>query len=148
MSKRKSKRQRDTFAIANRRLSVSLSPSRSIVDKISQSLRLVEDRRQWHPEGTFAPARSVSSPRHRLTVVDRPVRRQTQKNRARFAGFGKMLSQTKATLAFEAPTRLAVCIRRSQRREVLHALRKTGKGSSRKPRRRSWMSEISCRRKK
>lgn len=41
------------------------------------------------------------------------------------------------------PSRVAVCVRREQRREVLHALRRTG-GGGRKRRRYNEWSNISC----
>lgn len=40
--------------------------------------------------------------------------------------------------------RAAVCVRRSQRREVLFAMRRHGKGSGRK-KQRTWKSDIPCR---
>lgn len=45
---------------------------------------------------------------------------------------------TKMQLAFTAPAETLVCVRRSRRKEVLHALKKTGKGGQRKPRRSRW----------
>lgn len=46
-------------------------------------------------------------------------------------------------IAFSVPQETLVCLRRGRRREVLHALRKTGKGGQRKPRRSSWR-HIKC----
>lgn len=46
-------------------------------------------------------------------------------------------------LAFNAPQETLVCVRRSRRRQVLHALKKTGKGGQRKPRRSRW-SDYKC----
>lgn len=48
-----------------------------------------------------------------------------------------------AQLAFTAPRETLVCVRRARRKEVLHALRKTGKGGQRRPRRSPW-SKIKC----
>lgn len=49
------------------------------------------------------------------------------------------------TIGFSDPARVSICHRRSQRKEVLHALRKTGKGStSRLPRRKNHWSDVQC----
>lgn len=53
-------------------------------------------------------------------------------------------SQTKAVLAFAKPSRVALCIRRSIRKQVLHAFKQTGAGKHhRRPRLNEW-SSISC----
>ncbi|QGH72998.1 MAG: hypothetical protein [Microviridae sp. ctzVR26] len=49
--------------------------------------------------------------------------------------------------AFNNPSlaiRMATCQSRHTRKEVLHALKRTGKGSGSKPRRHSWKSAIKC----
>ena len=87
---------------------------------------LIEDRREWNPE-PISPARS--SPRYgaRLTVDRSPAR-----------------SQTKARVSFAMPNKVAICVRRGIRREVLHALAIAGGKGFRKPRRGPY-SSISCR---
>ena len=52
-------------------------------------------------------------------------------------------SHTKARIAFADPKRIALCIRRQKRKEVLHALNKTGKIGQKKPQRNEY-SSISC----
>lgn len=52
-------------------------------------------------------------------------------------------SRVPTQIAFTAPQETLVCVRRHRRRQVLHALRKTGKGGQRKPRRTPW-SEYKC----
>lgn len=49
------------------------------------------------------------------------------------------------TMLFRQHQRLLVCIRRTRRREVLHAMRKTGKGSRSLKRRYNEWSRYSCR---
>lgn len=150
MGKHKSRRGRVTFDNANvtnrlrSTLPLSVSPIRS--PDLSRLIEY-EDRRQWHPEGENRPARSFSQSRHRLTVVDKNYRRQVQKNRDRFAGVRRFPSQTRAAVVFKNPDRVLVCVRRNIRREVLHALNKTGrgKGKQRRPRYNVY-SKISCRR--
>lgn len=153
MSKNK-KSRRVTSANANRRLPGSLSPltlpGQMEFDfpkptKSFWDLRPYEDRREWHPEGSWAPARSFSSTRHRLTVVDQPRARSTPLNRNPWRSLRNYFSQTKARVAFSNPSRVLVCVRRSIRREVLHALRKSGRRGQ-KPPRRTWYSSVSCRR--
>jgi len=46
-------------------------------------------------------------------------------------------------IAFTAPKETLVCVRRSRRRQVLHALKKTGKRGQRRRRRSQW-SNIKC----
>lgn len=86
-----------------------------------------EDRRQWHPERAARPA--LSSPRSAARLVAR----------------GHVRDQTKAIVAFAAPDRVAVCVRRRRRREVLFARGVGGRRGLRSPRR-SFYSGISCRR--
>lgn len=47
-------------------------------------------------------------------------------------------------IAFADPRSTIACIRRQRRREVLHALRKTGKGAKARKRHRNQNSEIRC----
>lgn len=129
-------RRREVSTIANRRLPVSSRESyyRPPVSNINTSfgfgsLREYEDRRQWHPEGSQRPARGFFNPRHRLTVIDRVHAPRTAERVDASRSFPSLISQTRATVAFADPSRTLICVRRSVRREVLHALRKTGRGS-------------------
>lgn len=137
MKKHKSKStystsRRDTFVIARPRLPVALPRSRV------SPLILFEDRRRFHPSGIFAPAKTLHGSlrfnlkdRHYATVKPSP-----------FNSFPRR-SQTKAALAFHAPNRVLVCVRRRRRKEVLFAQRKTGRLGQRRPRRNLY-SSISC----
>lgn len=78
------------------------------------------DRRRSHPDRHSAPPTTRGPNRLANTL--------TQKLNGR--------------LRFEAPRNVLVCVRRKQRREVLHALRRTGKGS--RSRRMTINSSISC----
>lgn len=104
----------------------------------------VEDRRLFHFEGPNRPALLDDGTLARTHLVDRPKNRNRVKPKA-FRFGPKFYSQTKALVAFEEPQRVAVCIRRKARREVLFAKKRAGKGGMRKPRR-TWLSKISCRR--
>lgn len=135
MSRSKSRmRRRDNLSIANPRLPFSLAPRLS-------PLSLYEDRRQFHPLGSAAPASSFSSPRSRLSLRDR----RYVSSKSSSPGRVSFPSQTKAAVAFSTPGRVLVCVRRHTRKEVLHALRKTGRVGQKRPRR-NLQSLISCRR--
>lgn len=116
----------DAFDIANRRLLSPLAPLDPLVE--------LEDNRTFHPSGSSrAPRFAV-----RLSARDRqPSPRQRQ------VGY-RPRSQTKAVIAFEQPDQVVLCVRRKERREVLFAKRRHGRGG-RRPRRRTWKSQISCR---
>lgn len=124
-----SRNRRVIFTNANRRLPVS--PTRSRVT--STYLTQIEDRRLWHPEGIYAPAKSFNQSRHRL--VAQPIARV-------FTGSGYKLTRP-STIAFAAPKKVLICVRRGIRKQVLHALNKTGKVGQNRPRR-SYYSSISC----
>lgn len=132
---RKNRRTREAPAFSNRRLRVSTNRHRRQV-----SLTVYEDRRQWHPEGVSAPARSFSSTRHRLKAVSPLSRREPLEGRSKaqiwgFGGLEGSFEAVPARIGFERPKRVLVCVRRQQRREVLHALGKAGRGGfSLKPR--------------
>jgi hypothetical protein len=96
-------------------------------------LRRLEDRRTFHPD-TYRPIASTRQG-HRLIVRDKVYSKQ-KTNRV-------IPSHTKATIAFAQPKRVALCIRRQQRKEVLHAIRKAGKTGQKRPRRNE-SSTISC----
>lgn len=91
------------------------------------SLLDLEDRRQWHPEGPKRPARALSRSASRLM----PTKSYT-------AAIGR-------GVRFAVPGKVAICVRRERRREVLFARRQTRRGSG-APKRRNWFSAVSCRR--
>lgn len=130
---RGSRSRRDSSHIANRDLLPTPTPSWSLGD--------VEDRRQWHPEGPRRPARSFSQPRHRL--VASPFPSQARRGRASRSGPGRWRNTNIAGIEFFNPSKVLVCVRRQIRREVLTALKKTGKIGQGRPRR-SWYSSVRC----
>lgn len=94
-------------------------------EALDTSLMEVEDGRQWHPLRQDRPAESFRRADRMFTdsVVAFDDRRPSR--------------------GFAHPPGVAVCIRRKTRREVLHALRKTGRGGSKK-RRYNWKSFVKC----
>ena len=141
---------RDHSPIARQRLRVdtpspSVTLSRTVyAPAVREPMRMVEDRRMYHPEAENRPALNVRGQPARIIAANRQRKgSQAQKNR-----FGpKVHSQTKGILTFEAPKETLVCVRRHRRKEVLFAKKRTGK-SGRRNRNpvRSWLSKISCRR--
>lgn len=139
---RRSKRGRGNYPTANPRLPLSQTPPlatmRARQISLFPDLTEIEDRRRWHPLGAHAPAAGLSKPRHRLKMSEPlPPNRDP---------FGDTLRKrgSSPTIAFSVPTPVAICVRRKQRKEVLHALKKTGKTGQKRPRR-SYYSSISCR---
>lgn len=113
--------QRDPIGIANRRLLAPYS-----IPSATSLLSLIEDLRTYHPLGSSRRPRSVaraSDGTHTLSDKRKPG----------------------DVLRFQVPERVVVCMRRAERREVLFASRKAGKGSkSRKTY--NQYSTISCKR--
>lgn len=120
---------------SNRRLSGPIR-RHAALPRLS-SLRAIEDRREFHPEREQRPARGFVYPRHRLVVS---VPRQEPSRLP-----DTFTPTVPVGVAFRAPRQVAICVRRKQRREVLHALGKTGRGSRhhRAPRRNVY-SEVHC----
>lgn len=91
----------------------------------------IEDRRSYHPLDFFRPARTWSG-------QDAPpsVPSKTPRNKPRaFLARG---------LSFSVPPEVLVCVRRKQRKEVLHAFKKVGRGRGGGRKRRNWWSNIGC----
>lgn len=86
--------------------------------------RRLEDRRRYHPERRHQPAAATHRQARRLVPGTKP--------------------NTLHKIRFAIPNRVAICVRRKVRREVIHALRMAGRGSTGR-RRRTWQSAISCR---
>lgn len=110
---------RSRYVIANPRLSAPVSFSRPL------DLLAIEDRRTFHPARMFRAPLSVSR-RAFAKVVARP-------NRALH----------RETFSFAVPQKVALCVRRKERREVLHALKRTRSGGGRSKRRNAW-SAVKC----
>jgi len=127
---------RDLSNIANdplRILSPVVSPTPLLQPRFDYN-PVLNDLREWHPEEENRPVVHQSGRPTRLTVSD-PVGTRIR-NR-----------QTRAVVAFghRPHDPVSVCVRRSQRKEVMHALRKAGRGGGRKrPPRRTWRSDIKC----
>lgn len=104
-----------------------LAPSSVTLSR--RSVLEYSDRRFFHPLDVFRPFQATKIAARRIVAKQMPFRPQ--------------LAQTKAVLSFADPSRVGVCVRRKVRREVLHALRKAGKGGMSRPRRNA-SSSIHC----
>lgn len=94
----------------------------------------VEDRRNWHPQVTNLMDAPVRSPRRARVPLKlaKPVKRWGKPHRLSFSA-----------LQFSYPKSVAVCVRRKQRKEVLHALGKAGRGGM-KRRKYNSLSKYRC----
>lgn len=140
MSKKHRKRHNAISAvsppIANHRLFVPPKPT---------AFSAVEDRRRFHPEKATQPARTTSGhpvkphkPKLAVTAVKRGPDGRPMKKKI-------TLRSIPSRLQFAAPKRTIICLKRKIRKEVLHALQRTGRGhgSRRRPKRNAY-SQISC----
>ncbi len=99
-----------------------------------KTLRQVEDRRLYNPGGTRAGARLLSGQLHTLEERAPEQKTRLQKHPG---------SRTGTVLGFKTPNRVAICIRRNIRKQVLHAKKQTGKAGQSKPHY-NYYSSISC----
>lgn len=108
-----------------------------LVSPSNRSLILsLEDRREHHPERLYRPARALFKSDALLSPAALPATKRTRRNAQHFAvPFG---------LSFSVPKRVSLCVRRHQRKEVLFALKKTGKGARARRHRRNWWSNVKC----
>lgn len=106
-----------------------LTPGRLLdgLDRARSLVRSIEDRRFFHPERDYRPALSFG--RRSSVVISSSVA-------GRHVG-------VPARVRFDLPERVAKCVRRKERREVMFAKRKTRKGAGSR-RRRDWWSDVSC----
>lgn len=127
MARRSDRRPPSVDAIARSRRTV-------IVRRyVPSPVTFIEDRRLFHPLGAFAPARSLDR-RSRLIVHPPNVNKSVRRNDFRVP----------SAVGFDVPSRVAVCVRRKQRKEVLHAKRFTGRGSGGGKHRRNYWSDVRC----
>lgn len=117
--------KRDHNFIANRRL-----PSPSLNQDFRLRLRplpVIEDRRFFHPLQDVKPAATFSRRDQSRVVLSKPNRP----------------FKFPDVLKFRVPKRVALCVRRKERKEVLHALGRLRSGRGGRKRRNYW-SNVSC----
>lgn len=119
MAKKKTKRGVTYTPQAMRGHTVTATLRNPLVRSVHlPDLRLVEDRRQYPYEVRQDLFRDLSGAPAQIS------RRPARETRPQVPGVLPRLYHR-----FETPRRVPVCIRRENRRRVLHALRKTGRGS-------------------
>lgn len=135
MARRRSRKSRNSNIHAQRDVPsiargfnplLDLSP----IPRSGRLLKLIEDRRTYHPSGPVRPARSPRRWNH--VLQERPSRRSSRSR--------PMLGQ----ISFRGPESILVCVRRQRRREVIFAKSLRGKGSRSRTRKRSYYSQIGC----
>lgn len=97
-------------------------------------LRSFEDRRLYSPTSINWPKRIL----RKATLPARVIERSRDPRRVL-----AKTSLVKLGMEFNAPKRVLICVRRKQRREVIHALNKTRKGAGAKKHRNQW-SAVKC----
>lgn len=125
------RRRSSSSVIAGRPVSTpDLSLTR--VRSLSTVLREVEDRRTFHPMGRLRPP---------LSVLERSAARVIAPR-----GRGAVTSQSAppSSLGFAVPVKVAICVRRKQRREVIFAIGAGGSRRVSKQRRRTEWSDVHC----
>lgn len=94
----------------------------------------LSDRRLYHPEGFFRPA--IAQPKVAARIIGGPGKSQAGR---------KLHSLSHEKLTFAVPDKVAICVRRKRRKEVMFAKNKAGKSGQKRPKRNYW-SSISCKR--
>lgn len=142
--------QRDDYSITRSRLldGNALGFTYRYPEPSTVSLLDIEDRRRWDPEGDYRPARSLVGPASVIEVTRSvgagPGASRKAKSPARgFRYRSPFYDFPAGKMEFRSPERVIKCVRRGERREVLFAKRKTGKGSK-APRTRDYWSDVSC----
>lgn len=100
------------------------------------------DRREYHPLGRARPPVKLNGvPRVRLQAKRKPV--ATVKPSFVAGDVNGAVADSLRGVQFEDARRVAICVRRRRRREVMFAIKKAGKIGQRPPRR-NFYSEVSC----
>lgn len=95
------------------------------------NLSLLDDNRRFHPMGPLRPV--AATRRYARALVERaPIKPSTYKP-----------TFPSLKLGFAVPEKVARCVRRKTRREVMFATRQTGKGA-RSRRKRDYWSNVRC----
>jgi hypothetical protein len=127
-SRRNNSRSRDVSYIANSKLR---SYSRSSAYKFPV-LTTVEDLRRFQPTKVLYVPRKVNLSRARVRVRKKNV------------ALSPSRSFRSVVTTFADAKKVIICVRRGVRKQVLHALKLSGKAGQRRPRRTPY-SHISCR---
>lgn len=121
----------DTMARRRRQIPVSDLPE--VVRVRLSSPVVLDDRRSFHPAGPMRPASSFRRADRRIVL------KQSSK-------FAPLRNDTYADwrIGFSVPKRVAICVRRKQRKEIIHALKLSGKGARARRHKRNYWSGVDC----
>lgn len=149
---RKRSSSADASDIANELDSLLLDPTvMSPLQPLSPfSLPDLEDNRQFHPEAADRPPRSFHTYTEFEIHAPRPVRPAAP--RRKYSAFVRPAAPARtrsrhvlpSQIRFKDSDRVAICVRRRRRKEVLHALRKTLRGRGGSHRRYTKHSQVRC----
>lgn len=145
---RRSSRRRDRandLSHADELLKEFARPERADTPSIRHRVlkAMVEDRRQWAPGGQRTPRDAVGRP---ARIIHAPQRQRPHgpAGKAKSPSLNARVNWTpRASFRFETGAKVLLCVKRSIRRQVLHALKKTTAGRGLKKRRNEW-SLIRC----
>lgn len=122
------RRTRDTF-IASPRLRSSINKRPAYKFPV---LTRYQDFRKFFPRRIDNVSRNIDTTRSRIALAS-----------VRTFSPHKYKPVRSSVFSFSSPSRVIICIRRKIRKEVLHALKKSGKSGQRNPRRTAY-SNIRC----
>lgn len=100
--------------------------------KLPHPLKLLEDRRAWHPDKLRRNAEAIPKRGSRLVVARPPT------------ATPHLSAKLPHRIGFDSPKAVSLCVRRHTRRNVLFALDLTRKGSGSRSRRRNQWSDVKC----
>lgn len=105
---------------------------RSVIRPLPKLVLSLDDRRTYYPDVFVRPAGALSRLARQVRVSSRPT------------GVTRNVLRGADVFGFTIPKKVALCVRRKQRRSVLFAMERTGKGSRSRVRRRNEWSEVRC----
>lgn len=146
MSRRRKRQDRDTSDIPSRRL-VPVDHLPVIrVSTAAADLKALQDRRRFSFDASKSPVAASGAPA-RVSMKPRSSGRVTLRTGRKVPFKSGIVNRGKwhETFSFAPRSRsVAVCVRRKERREVLFALSRTGRGARSRKVRNEW-SDVQCR---
>lgn len=144
MAKRKKDRGRDVSTSVTKELRTWAEPSLPSNLVRSQPIEdwsEIGDRRQFHPLQDDRPALTFDGTPAHISYDPNVNKKQTKKTFTR----PPRISSNPLSVFREPARQILVCVRRKQRKEVLHAFKQTGHGKGRQKRPKfNWLSKIHC----
>lgn len=144
---RSKRKRRDSKSISNQRLPLFIgTPTIRPTPQYTFRWAPVEDNRSFHPDGAHRSVRDIYGSPVSYQVFSPSPRRSQSRLSNPYLNYLRQQRQVPWQIQFVGSKKVLTCVRRQERKEVLHALRKTGRGrgSQRRPR---WTSKsyVRCR---